>query len=64
MKDISELFKRRYKLMNIGLEFLLEPTKKKGGIYLTFSTPFERDTFYDAMLSIVSKNDGGCATAE
>lgn len=64
LKDVRELFKRRYKLMNIGLEFLLDPSLKKTGLYLTFSTVFERDTFYDAMLSIVEKNEGGIVTAE
>lgn len=44
--------------MNIAVEFLLVPEKKKSGLYLAFNNAFERDTFYDAMQAIVEKNEG------
>jgi hypothetical protein len=46
LKDITELFKRRYKLMNIALEFL---TKKNKNLYVAFQNTEERDQFYKAM---------------
>jgi len=50
--------------MNIGLEFLFASSSKKNGMYITFQSVSDRDTFYDAMLEVVSKNEGGCVTAE
>lgn len=44
IKDINELFKRRYKLMNIGLEFLTKKHKKN--LYVAFSNTEDRDNFY------------------
>ena len=46
LKEITELFKRRYKLMNIGLELV---TKKQKNLYVAFSNTEERDTFYAAI---------------
>jgi hypothetical protein len=43
--------------MNIAMEFLLLPSKKKSGLYLAFNNAFERDTFYDSMWAIVEKNE-------
>ena len=64
LKEVRELFKRRYKLMNIGLELAFAKASSKNGMYVTFQTVVERDMFYDAMLEVVSKNEGGCVTAE
>ena len=58
LKEITELFKRRYKLMNIGLELI---TKKQKNIYLAFANRDERDTFYAAIKQHV---DDSCITAE
>jgi factor associated with neutral sphingomyelinase activation len=58
LKDVCELFKRRYKLLNIGLEFI---TKKQKSMYLAFTNTDDRDAFYSAMKQYV---DDSCITAE
>lgn len=62
IKDIKELFKRRYKLLNIGIEFLC--SQKKKGIYVTFQNTYERDIFYNALLALVEKNENECITTD
>lgn len=59
LKEVSELFKRRYKLMNIGLEFRVGHSQKT--MYVAFTTIEERDAFYDAMRAMVGET---CVTAE
>ena len=58
LKDIIELFKRRYKLLNIGLELI---TKKNKNMYVTFQNTEDRDAFYEAVKLNV---DDTCITAE
>jgi hypothetical protein len=53
LKDINELFKRRYKLLNIALEFRVAGLQQKT-CYLAFQSSEERDTFYEAMKSFVN----------
>lgn len=59
LKEITQLFKRRYKLMNIGLEFRVKDQEKT--MYITFTDSEERDALYDAMRGLVTE---GCVTAE
>lgn len=59
LKEIRQLFKRRYKLMNIGLEFRVQDQEKT--MYITFTNSEERDALYDAMRGLVTE---GCVTAE
>lgn len=59
MKCITELFKRRYKLLNIGIEFRVAAEQKT--MYIAFPDTEERDLFYEAMLQIV---DTSCVTTE
>ena len=49
---------RRYKLLNIGLEFV---TSKKESFYVTFSTKEERDLFYEVLRKLVRDD---CVTTE
>jgi factor associated with neutral sphingomyelinase activation len=58
IKDIRELFVRRYKLLNIGLELM---TAKGKSLYVIFLTTEERDQFYQELRRLVS---GDCVTAE
>ena len=58
LKNVSELFKRRYKLLNIGLEII---TNKKKNLYLTFLHTDDRDLFYKSMMDYVEPS---CITAE
>ena len=51
VKEISELFIRRYKLLNIGLEIL---TTKHKSLYIIFQNTDERDAFYTALRKMVS----------
>lgn len=59
IKEICELFKRRYKLMNIGLEFRMRDQPRT--MYLAFQTIEERDSFYSAMKEFIGES---CVTAE
>ena len=59
VSQITELFVRRYKLLNIGLELR---TKKAGkSLYVIFYNTDERDTFYKAVKAVVEPS---CITAE
>lgn len=58
IKDVNELFKRRYKLMNIGLEF----SSKKKQLFITFLSSEDRDLFYNALHKKVTHHT--CVTAE
>lgn len=60
LKEIVELFKRRYKLLNIALEFRVAGSKQKT-CYLAFQNAEERDLFYASMKSFVQP---ACVTAE
>ena len=65
LPNIKELFKRRYTLMDIGLE-IVSHSESKGSIkkktmYLVFNTKPERDLVYDKLLSLVAKD---CVTTE
>ena len=47
LKNIKELFKRRYTLMDIGIEILSRSEKdKKKTMYLVFANTYERDVVY------------------
>ena len=59
LKHITQLFKRRFKLLNIGIEFRVQDQERT--MYIAFSTSDERNAFYDAMRSLVQDN---CVTAE
>jgi factor associated with neutral sphingomyelinase activation len=59
IKEIIELFKRRYKLLNIGLEFRMRD--QQSTMYLAFQNTEERDSFYAAIKDLVSES---CVTAE
>jgi hypothetical protein len=59
LKEINELFKRRYKLMNIGLEFRMKSEQRT--MYIAFLNIQERDAFYEAMRQFVGEQ---CVTAE
>jgi len=59
IKEIIELFKRRYKLLNIGLEFRM--SDQQSTMYLAFQNTEERDSFYAAIKELVSES---CVTAE
>ena len=59
LKKVVELFKRRYKLMNIGLEFRVSSTMKT--MYIAFVNTEERDLFYNAMKELVADS---CVTAD
>ena len=59
IKEIIELFKRRYKLLNIGLEFRMRDQQRT--MYLAFQNTEERDSFYAAIKELVSES---CVTAE
>ena len=62
MANIHELFKRRYTLMDIGLEVVsLNEKGKKKTMYLVFQNTNERDNVYQKLLSIVQKD---CVTTE
>jgi hypothetical protein len=58
IKEFSELFKRRYKLMNIGLEF----TSDKKQLFITFMNSEDRDMLYNALHKNV--NHQKCVTAD
>jgi hypothetical protein len=58
LKEIQELFKRRYKLLNIGMEVI---TRKNKTFFIAFASSDERDTVYNAMKANVEKD---CITAE
>eukprot|EP00347_Sterkiella_histriomuscorum_P003989 403362173 len=58
IKNITELFVRRYKLLNIGMEFV---TNKRESLYVTFPSKEERDQFYDALRKLVNDT---CITTE
>lgn len=58
IKDIAELFVRRYKLLNIGLELT---TARGKSLYVIFLTTEERDQFYRELRGLVSTE---CVTAE
>ena len=58
VKDINQLFKRRYKLMNIGLEFKTKDDKR---MYIAFQSIEERDLFYNGLSELVPET---CMTAE
>jgi hypothetical protein len=63
--NIKELFKRRYTLMDIGLEIVShsesKDTIKKKTMYIVFSSKQERDFVYEKLLSLVAKD---CVTTE
>lgn len=58
IKDVVELFIRRYKLLNIGLELR---TSKNKTLYVIFHNTEDRDTFYSTLKKEVDKS---CVTAE
>ena len=67
LNKIRELFKRRYTLMDLGLEIVSYSEKsdgslKKKSMYIVFKNTQERDLVYSKLLNLVSKNE--CATAE
>jgi hypothetical protein len=56
IKNIKELFKRRYTLMDLGIEIISHSQSddeaqglKKKVMYLVFTTKQERDTVYNAL---------------
>lgn len=63
--SIKELFKRRYTLMDIGLEVVAHSQDgdivKKKTMYIVFQGRGERDFVYEKLLSIVAKD---CVTTE
>jgi len=61
LKEISSLFKRRYKLLNIGLEFKTMSGGEEKRMYIAFQNIEERDAFYQVMNELVSES---CMTAE
>ena len=63
---LSELFKRRYTLMDIGLELVAkkaDPRKKKT-MFLVFNSTHERDAVYNALLQGVGSRRHEIATTE
>jgi len=58
VKDVAELFVRRYKLLNIGLELM---TAKGKSLYVIFLNTEERDQFYQELRKLVPDS---CVTAE
>lgn len=73
VSKVRELFKRRYTLMDVGLEIVSYSSKevqtsgsqqkrKKKSMYLVFKTKQERDVIYHTLLNLVDLNE--CATAE
>ena len=66
IRNVKELFKRRYTLMDIAIEIVAvspSPSKKgkKKTMYLVFNSTKERDTVYQTMLKMVDKD---CTTTE
>lgn len=61
LKEIGSLFKRRYKLMNIGLEFKAIGGGEEKRMYIAFQNIEERDAFYQVMNELVPDT---CMTAE
>jgi hypothetical protein len=61
LKEIKQLFKRRYKLMNIGLEFKSHSGGEERCMYTAFGSIEERDVFYQAMKELVPET---CMTAD
>ena len=58
LKDVRELFKRRYTLMEIGIEIV---SYKKKSMYLVFNDMQTRNYVYSILLAQVSKD---CITTE
>ena len=53
---LSELFKRRYTLMDIGLELVARKadTRKTKTMLLVFNSTQERDAVYNALLQLLA----------
>ena len=72
MSKVRELFRRRYTLMDIGLEIVSYSIKdgddgekkkrKKKSMFLVFRDTHDRDVIYNTLLNLVDLNE--CATAE
>lgn len=63
ISKITELFKRRYTLMDLGIEVVSFSAKKKlrKTMYLIFKNTFERDRVYNALHPMVAQD---CVTTE
>lgn len=72
LSKVRELFRRRYTLMDIGLEIVSYSIKdgddgekkkrKKKSMFLVFRDTHDRDVIYNTLLNLVDLNE--CATAE
>ena len=72
LSKVRELFKRRYTLMDVGLEIVSyslndgengqQKKSKKKSMYMVFPYKQDRDVIYDTLLNLVDLNE--CATAE
>lgn len=64
---IRELFKRRYTLMDLGLEIVAskgDSGKKMKTMFVVFSNTVERDAVYGKLLELVRKTGNDIATTE
>jgi factor associated with neutral sphingomyelinase activation len=71
IKNIMELYKRRYTLMDLGMEIVSHKVSqenneviKKKTMYLVFNTKKERDTVFDSMLGLTKKCGNVIITTE
>lgn len=59
--DYKEFFKRRFKLMDIGLQLVLSDEGQERTLYLAFESEQERNAVYEAVLKYLP---GSCKTED
>ena len=66
IERIRELFKRRYTLMDLGLEIVASKGEgqKKKTMFIVFNNTVERDAVYGKLLELVRKTGNDIATTE